>query len=162
MSSGQTFLSLWPRQQDLQLTVSIGLSQLHSQEQRSHCLQRILPLQRYTEKDNRVFLQYAYSIPKWNFLTVVLTTEMLSGKLNRNSDREFTLTPREFHYDNHHYQYLKYTKREKASASKTKSFCGFACTKARVTKAKSKKRKKRRNSYIDLKRDGWELLIIRA
>ena len=37
----------------------------------------------------------------------------LSGKLSRN--RDITLTPHVFNYDNHHYQYLKYTKRAKVS-----------------------------------------------
>ncbi|XP_044011138.1 proteoglycan Cow isoform X1 [Aphidius gifuensis] len=35
----------------------------------------------------------------------------LLGKLSRN--RDITLTPRDFNYDNHHYQYLKYSKRTK-------------------------------------------------
>lgn len=38
---------------------------------------------------------------------------MLMGKMGRNHD--ITLTPRDFNYDNHHYQYLKYTKRGKVS-----------------------------------------------
>ncbi|KOC69985.1 Testican-2 [Habropoda laboriosa] len=38
----------------------------------------------------------------------------LSGKMSRN--RDITLTPHVFNYDNHHYQYLKYTKRAKALA----------------------------------------------
>ncbi|KMQ91648.1 testican-like protein, partial [Lasius niger] len=33
------------------------------------------------------------------------------GKMGHNHD--ITLTPRDFNYDNHHYQYLKYTKRGK-------------------------------------------------
>jgi len=37
----------------------------------------------------------------------------LLGKMGRNHD--ITLTPRDFNYDNHHYQYLKYTKRGKVS-----------------------------------------------
>jgi len=37
----------------------------------------------------------------------------LMGKMGRNHD--ITLTPRDFNYDNHHYQYLKYTKRGKVS-----------------------------------------------
>ncbi|KZC08962.1 Testican-2 [Dufourea novaeangliae] len=40
------------------------------------------------------------------------------GKLTRN--RDITLTPRDFNYDNHHYQYLKYTKRAKALAAGNK------------------------------------------
>lgn len=40
------------------------------------------------------------------------------GKLTRN--RDITLTPRDFNYDNHHYQYLKYTKRAKALAAESK------------------------------------------
>ena len=28
-------------------------------------------------------------------------------------NRDITLTPRDFNYDNHHYQYLKYSKRAK-------------------------------------------------
>lgn len=39
----------------------------------------------------------------------------LMGKIGRNHD--FTLTPRDFNYDNHHYRYLKYTKRAKTLAS---------------------------------------------
>ncbi|XP_015589539.1 proteoglycan Cow isoform X2 [Cephus cinctus] len=39
----------------------------------------------------------------------------LMGRSSRN--RDITLTPRDFNYDNHHYQYLKYTKRAKALAS---------------------------------------------
>jgi len=39
--------------------------------------------------------------------------KMLLGKMGRNHD--ITLTPRDFNYDNHHYQYLKYTKRGKVS-----------------------------------------------
>ncbi|KAH0568088.1 hypothetical protein KQX54_018179 [Cotesia glomerata] len=35
------------------------------------------------------------------------------GKTGRN--RDITLTPRDFNYDNHHYQYLKYSKRPKLS-----------------------------------------------
>lgn len=35
------------------------------------------------------------------------------GEMMRN--RDITLTPRDFNYDNHHYQYLKYTKRAKVS-----------------------------------------------
>ncbi|KAK0073444.1 hypothetical protein PV326_013405, partial [Microctonus aethiopoides] len=35
----------------------------------------------------------------------------LLGKSGRN--RDITLTPRDFNYDNHHYQYLKYSKRTK-------------------------------------------------
>lgn len=35
------------------------------------------------------------------------------GKMGHNHD--ITLTPRDFNYDNHHYQYLKYTKRGKVS-----------------------------------------------
>lgn len=38
---------------------------------------------------------------------------MLMGKMGRSHD--ITLTPRDFNYDNHHYQYLKYTKRGKVS-----------------------------------------------
>ncbi|XP_012276551.1 proteoglycan Cow [Orussus abietinus] len=38
----------------------------------------------------------------------------LTGKTSRN--RDITLTPRDFNYDNHHYQYLKYSKRAKALA----------------------------------------------
>ncbi|XP_011629611.1 proteoglycan Cow-like [Pogonomyrmex barbatus] len=39
--------------------------------------------------------------------------KMLMGKMGRNHD--ITLTPRDFNYDNHHYQYLKYTKHGKVS-----------------------------------------------
>ncbi|XP_043273694.1 proteoglycan Cow isoform X2 [Venturia canescens] len=38
----------------------------------------------------------------------------LLGKISRN--RDITLTPRDFNYDNHHYQYLKYSKRGKTAA----------------------------------------------
>ncbi|KYN18117.1 Testican-2, partial [Trachymyrmex cornetzi] len=41
--------------------------------------------------------------------------KMLMGKMGRNHD--ITLTPRDFNYDNHHYQYLKYTKRGKGLAN---------------------------------------------
>ena len=37
----------------------------------------------------------------------------LLGKSKGNHD--ITLTPRDFNYDNHHYQYLKYSKRAKVS-----------------------------------------------
>lgn len=37
----------------------------------------------------------------------------LASKMTRN--HEITFTPRDFNYDNHHYQYLKYTKRAKVS-----------------------------------------------
>lgn len=39
------------------------------------------------------------------------------GKMGRTHD--ITLTPRDFNYDNHHYQYLKYTKRGKVSSSRS-------------------------------------------
>ncbi|XP_051168631.1 proteoglycan Cow [Leptopilina boulardi] len=44
-----------------------------------------------------------------------LQKQSLLGKMNR--DRDITLTPRDFNYDNHHYKYLKYSKRAKALAS---------------------------------------------
>ncbi|XP_053980425.1 proteoglycan Cow isoform X1 [Hylaeus anthracinus] len=40
------------------------------------------------------------------------------GEMMRN--RDITLTPRDFNYDNHHYQYIKYTKRGKALAAGSK------------------------------------------
>ncbi|EFN85466.1 Testican-3, partial [Harpegnathos saltator] len=40
----------------------------------------------------------------------------LMGKMGRNHD--ITLTPRDFNYDNHHYQYLKYSKRGKVSLAR--------------------------------------------
>lgn len=46
--------------------------------------------------------------------------KMLMGKMGRNHD--ITLTPRDFNYDNHHYQYLKYTKRGKVSLLLTPHF----------------------------------------
>ncbi|XP_048512789.1 proteoglycan Cow isoform X2 [Athalia rosae] len=42
------------------------------------------------------------------------------GKLNRN--RDITLTPRDFNYDNHHYQYLKYTKHAKIPAPASNTY----------------------------------------
>ncbi|XP_076672319.1 proteoglycan Cow [Andrena cerasifolii] len=39
----------------------------------------------------------------------------LASKIMRNN--EITFTPRDFNYDNHHYQYLKYTKRAKVLAT---------------------------------------------
>lgn len=38
----------------------------------------------------------------------------LSGKMR---NRDITLTPHVFNYDNHHYQYLKYSKRAKVSSN---------------------------------------------
>lgn len=49
--------------------------------------------------------------------------KMLMGKMGRSHD--ITLTPRDFNYDNHHYQYLKYTKRGKVSY-----ICHFRCISA--------------------------------
>ncbi|XP_066603602.1 proteoglycan Cow isoform X2 [Prorops nasuta] len=40
-----------------------------------------------------------------------LQRQKMLGRSGRN--RDITLTPRDFNYDNHHYQYLKYTKRDK-------------------------------------------------
>ncbi|EGI59518.1 Testican-3, partial [Acromyrmex echinatior] len=51
--------------------------------------------------------------------------KMLMGKMGRNHD--ITLTPRDFNYDNHHYQYLKYTKRGKEEPCDFPEFFTHRC-----------------------------------
>lgn len=79
-------------------------------------------------------IHFQFSRKKWNFENLFLNftetvrplpshmkkiqklqlqKQSLLGKTNR--DRDITLTPRDFNYDNHHYKYLKYTKRAKVT-----------------------------------------------